>query len=177
MRRSRPVARAASLPVTLVFAAAIAGCVGATSPAPAGSSAPTGSLVANPSPTVVSTAPAAHPSAPATPTTTATSWGRIWDAVPPSFPLPAGAEPTQLTGGSTSGTFSVPAARDAAVDAEVAALRGAGYTVIGVNGPLEDGSRVIDATGAGGCRTRITVRTMGTLTVVEILVASACPFS
>ena len=57
-------------------------------------------------------------------------------------------------------------------------LRQAGYTTVGLSGPLEDGSYVLDMTGsAAGCKVQVSATPTGGLTTVTILYGAACPHS
>lgn len=183
---TRPGVRRLRIPVralsALAVAAAVAACTGGGSPSP---SAPTASTGASPGPSSapsISASPSAGASSAASagasePTKTTTSWGEIWDAVPPSFPLFAGSEPTTVPGEPTSGRFDVPASAKAVSDWALTALPAAGWTVGPVQGPAEDGSYTVEATGSEtGCRARITAAPTGSTTVVSVDVASACPF-
>jgi len=114
---------------------------------------------------------------PAPPSQTNTDWGRIWDAVPASFPRRPGSEPTETAEGPASAVLSVPAGIAEAANWYVTALRQAGYQVAGASGPLEDGSYVVDATGRPtACHVQVTVAKVGTLTVATIMYGTSCPF-
>jgi hypothetical protein len=45
-----------------------------------------------------------------------------------------------------------------------------------VNGPLEDGSIVIDATGESECRVQARIAPLGDATIATIFVGAGCPF-
>ncbi len=141
---------------------------------------------ASPSPTVEPTAelasplvatPGGSPAAPSgTPGRTTTAWGEIWDALPASFPLPAGASPADLPEGPFSGTYTTSAAAAATADAIVSGLAARGYRPVDRSGPTEAGGVTIDATGsAAGCRVRVNVVPLGGLTAIEVLYGTACP--
>jgi hypothetical protein len=188
--RPRLSPRAAAVAAGLVAAGlAGAGILGAcngsnpaTSPPPSGSSqvsSPPSSPASSPEPSLESPAPTPSPSsAPSLPTQSESSIGRIWDALPPSYPLPAGAEPTEIREPEdpASGVFAVPGRPVEVAAALRAALEAAGFTTAATSGPFEDGSYVIESTGAGGCRARSTVRPMGELTVLLVRYGAACPF-
>ena len=113
-----------------------------------------------------------------TQTNTDTEVGRIWDALPPSFPRIAGAVPIETGTGPTSGTFAVGTDTASAVAAIRTGLAGLGYNV-DVGSPLEDGSVVLDAGGGEDPECRIEVRftpLSGTVTMA-VLYGAACPFS
>ena len=164
MRRVSPVAGLAA--ATLI---ALAACSSGTTPGASGgpgSSAASGAAPTTPALTI----------APSLPTQTDTAWGRIWDAVPDSFPLPTGAEPaTDPGGGPASGQVVVTAAASDVADEYVAGLHTAGWTV-NKDGPLEDGSVVVNATSAGECKAQVTVHSIGDASLVAILYGASCPF-
>jgi len=115
--------------------------------------------------------------APSLPTQTDTAWGRIWDDVPDSFPEASGAEPATDTGqGPASEQLVVTAAAADVADGYVTALHAAGWTV-NKDGPLEDGSLVINATNAGGCKAQVTVHALGDASLIAVLYGASCPFA
>jgi len=58
------------------------------------------------------------------------------------------------------------------------ALKAAGYTIVGANGPREDGSFDIVATrGTTDCQTEISLAPLGATTTATVNFAAACPFS
>ena len=119
-------------------------------------------------------ASSAAPSASASRTTT--GWGEIWDAVPATFPVPAGASAADLPDGPFSGTYTTAAKAAATASAIADGLGAGGYPTVDAGSPAEDGSVTIDATGsAAACRVQVTVRPLGGLTAIEILYGSACP--
>lgn len=136
------------------------------SPAPSLTPVPGGSAVASASPVAV------------TQTNTQTEVGRIWDALPPSFPRIAGAVPIETGAGPTSGTFAVGTDVASAVATIRAGLTGLGYNV-DVGSPLEDGSVVLDAGGGEEPECRIEVRftPLSGTTTMAVLYGAACPFS
>ncbi len=90
------------------------------------------------------------------PTQTDTEWGRIWDALPPSFPVPEGSVPTETGEGPVSATFAVGASAEQAAEFVMAGLVRGRYTIEGRSNPSEDGSVVIDAVGAApDCRVQV----------------------
>lgn len=142
-----------------------AGCVGA------GSSTP-GPATADAAPTSsASPAPAITPS-----TQTSTEWGRIWDGLPTAFPVEPGAEPVPDPSGPASATLAIPVAVATARDWWQRALGTAGYSTVGTAGPLEDGSVVIESSGAGDCRVQVRLAPAGPGTTATILYGAACPF-
>ena len=108
---------------------------------------------------------------------TDTDWGRIWDALPVSFPVYPGATPAEeAQTGPASATFAVPDA-----DAKTVAswmqteLERAAFATEALNGPLEDGSYVLDSVGAASCRVEVAVAPLGGLTTITIRYGVACP--
>jgi hypothetical protein len=182
LRLPRPRPRLAA---SALLVLALAGCSTTASP-PRASRTPAASPVATavPAPTAVPGGPSASTAAttvptastPALPSTSATEFGTIWDALPPSFPtLPAqiSVDPGE---GATSGTFAVPTDVATASAAIRAGLEAQGWSV-DVGSPLEDGTVVLDATGPGtDCRTEVRFTpTSGTVTM-SVLYGASCPF-
>ena len=110
---------------------------------------------------------------------TDTEWGRIWDTLPPGFPTYPGGTPDDSAGGDPASAVIVIDgldAKDAATFLETL-LKKAGFTTVGSLDPLEDGSVVLEMTGATeGCRIRATAAPTGGVTTVRILYGSDCPF-
>lgn len=181
------IRRLTSLSAVLVTATlAVAACVGAApaSLTPPSAAAPSTGATSAPS-TAAGSAPAASatggpsasgaPSGSRGPTQTTTAWGRIWDSIPPAFPRYAGSTPTETGRGPMSAEFTVPgAAPDVVTTWLAAALAAAGWTNQ-MAGPLEDGSRQINSTGADGCLAQTTVVRLGGTTTVSVLYGAACP--
>lgn len=159
--------------ILLIFALAAAACTSGPAASPGPSSSVAASAPVASASSVASAAASAGASAPAT---TETSWGTIWDALPPSFPAFPGAQPTETGAGPATAILRLPGRADVAADWWKEALEGAGYHLEGVNGPLEDGSIVIDATAAGGCRVQASIAPLGDVTIATIFVGSECPF-
>ncbi len=150
---------------------------------PSGAAAPSSS----PSPTPTTAQPSLTPVpggagvgptvAPTLPSTTQTAFGLIWDGLPSSFPKLPGEEPALTEGSPTSGAFAVnmdAAAASRAIDAE---LKAAGWTV-DIGSPLEDGSVVLDATGARtGCKSEVRFTPSSGTIIMSVLYGAACPFS
>lgn len=144
----------------------------------AGTSSPsTRSSVADP--TAVpggSATPALQPSIPL-PSTTETEFGRIWDALPPSFPKLPGQQPAETGAGPTSGSFAVNMPADAAAETLARALAQMGWT-IDVGSPLEDGTVVLDAGGVReGCAAEVRFTPLSGTVVMSVLYGAECPFS
>ena len=182
-RRSGPT-DARALVVLFAATGLLAACTGAASPA----TAPTTS---NPSP---STSTPAQTLAAVTPTPSATlaavtltpgaatvvtvAWGKIWDQVPSSFPLPSDAEPAQPADpveGPSSGVFTTSLGVDKAAQGIEAGLTAAGWS-LGAMTSGEDGSRDISAVGVSpGCRSRVIVRPLGSVHFVTVYYGAGCP--
>lgn len=163
-----------------VVALVAAACVAGTSPSPSPSStaASSGSVPASMSPsTTASGVPSGEAPSASVPSQTDTAWGRIWDALPPSFPRYAGANPTDTGEGAASGQLEVPGTVDQVAAFYKGALEAAGYATLSLSGPMEDGSRQLESQGsAAGCRVRTTIAPHGTTTLVTVLYGAACPF-
>jgi hypothetical protein len=162
---------------TVAVALMVAGCTTeSTSPNPSASANPP-SASPLPGPTDVPTDPNATATA-TLPTQTDTAWGRIWDAVPPSFPTYPGAGPTETGEGPASAILDV----GDADPAEVAtfyqtAILGAGFSTVESAGPMENGG--FQVTGGGpnlGCAVQLTIDPLGGSTIVTILYGAECPF-
>lgn len=104
-------------------------------------------------------------------------WGPIWDDVPPEFLLFAGAQPVEI-----AETVSV--ALDHPVQAASPSDITSGYVTdldVGgwqtvVNGPLEDGSLVVDAVRDGTeCRAQVRATPLGGTVRITVLYGAACP--
>lgn len=166
---------------TVAAVALLASGCGASTPTspPASTLSPTTSA----SPQESSTPPADTASPSATNVATAsvvtqtqTGWGRIWDAVPPSIPTYPGAQPGQTAAGPSSTSLVVPSGNVETITAWYkASLDRLGYSTV-VEPPLEDGSRVLDSTGAApGCRVQTRVAKQGVDTTIVILYGASCP--
>lgn len=125
--------------------------------------------------------PTMEPSAPASeaPQTsqTDTEWGRIWDDLPPGFPVfPTATVADDATPEPVSGVFAIPEGDPAEVAAWMqAALETATYSTEALSGPFEDGSVVLDSVGDGDCRIQTIVAPMGGLTLMTVHYGAACP--
>ncbi len=172
-----PRRTASSLGLVVVAVIAVAGC-NASSATPSGSAAPLATaspsateLAVTPTPTASSSSPAAS-----TVTQTVTEWGRIWDALPPSFPIYPGATVTTEIGAPASAQFVVPTDVATATAWTKSALDATGLRTT-LSGPLEDGSMTLDSVGPGGCAAMTTIARTGGVTTVTVLYGAACPFS
>ena len=120
---------------------------------------------------------AASPGLVSPPTQTDTEWGRIWDALPPSFPLPPDAVPAETREGPVSASMGVGAAGQPTATFMESALLGAGFSIESTEGPMEDGSITINAVGPDpACQVQVSVRPLSGLTNVVVLYGAGCPF-
>ena len=164
-----PSGRASRLGLGLAAALLVAACgpgaprSGSSTPAPAGS--------VEPSPEASNATAAAHAGQ------TDTDWGRIWDGVPEAFPVFPGATPADVAATEVaSATFALEG-----VDARTVVgwmqteLERAMFATEALNGPLEDGSFVLESTGTSDCRVQVAVAPLGGLTTVNVRYGAACP--
>lgn len=108
---------------------------------------------------------------------TETEWGRIWDAVPATFPRHPAAVPTETGEGPVSASFAVGAPAGEVAAFMQAALETAGFSTEALSGPLEDGSIVIDSVGDPlGCRVQTRVVPRSGTTHMTILYGADCRF-
>ena len=149
--------------------------VAACSPGPTASPTPSEASTVG-APTSAPTNTGGSP-APSLASQTDTAWGRIWDALPSSFPAITGTKIATDTGeGASSAQLSVPAARDQVVLFYRQVFRDAGYS-IGTDGPLEDGSVTVTATDGDQCRMQLSVHGTGAQkSLVTVLYGAGCPF-
>jgi hypothetical protein len=178
----------ATFAVAMTVGLAVGACTSAASPNPPSASPSAAAHVTSATPSAT-TAAAASPAVAASPagatakptrrpSTSTLAWGKIWDALPASFPTPVDAEPTQTgDGGASSATLAVPLSPSAASDWYSGALPDAGYSVEGATGPLENGGYILDAVGSNpDCRAQVTLTRAGAGTTATILFGAACPF-
>jgi hypothetical protein len=147
-------------------------CLAACSPAPSGGSA---TPAAHPTGTAAIETAAVTPG-PSLPGQSDTEWGRIWDALPPWFPIPDGASPTETGEGSYTAELALPAGSTAQLAADFyrTAFQAAGFTAIDVDGPLEDGSFVVAV--PGSCHIEVRIAPLGSEVVAFVLYGAGCPF-
>ena len=107
---------------------------------------------------------------------TDTDWGRIWDALPETFPVYPGATPADDAAADVvTATFALEGADPGTVAGWMQTeLERAMYATEGLNGPLEDGSFVLDLVGAGDCRIQVSVAPLGGLTTLGVRYGAAC---
>jgi hypothetical protein len=136
-------------------------------------------ITSSASPSIATQPPAgsADASAPAVISQTDTDWGRIWDGLPQAFPIYPGATPaddaaTELV--SATFVLSGPDARTVATWMQTE-LERATFATEALNGPLEDGSFILDSTGGGDCRIQVAIAPTGGLTRISVRYGAACP--
>jgi hypothetical protein len=124
-----------------------------------------------------SAAPAASPASSPGAGQTDTDWGRIWDTLPPGFPIVPGATPADDAGGEpVSARFAVEGGDPGAIATWLQdALEQATFSTLGFNGPGEDGGYVIDSAGDGDCRIQTTITPLGGTTFVAVRYGVGCP--
>lgn len=154
----------------------LAGCgQNVTTPSPSPTGAPP-SATPSDGPTAVPTDAGTSPE-PSPPGQSDTDWGRIWDALPESFPEFAGASPAETGEGPASAVLDVGDTDPAEVAAYyVGALEAAGYSTLARSDPREDGSIEAEWAGDTTCRVRATITPLGGTTIVTILYGADCPF-
>jgi hypothetical protein len=154
---------------------AAVGIVAGCTLGPAGT--PTG---ATPVPLPPTAAGASATPGPSLPSQTATEWGRIWDALPPWFPIPDGAQPTETGAGPVTAELQLPANAGTAIDIArdfQSAFQQAGFATVNLDGPLEDGSVTVSVPGPeGACRIDVQVVPLGSAVVARVLYGAECPF-
>jgi hypothetical protein len=109
---------------------------------------------------------------------TDTDWGRIWDALPADFPVyPGAARADEAATGPVSATFALERADPEAVAVWMQAqLELASYITQALNGPLEDGSFVLESIGpTSGCRIEVDIAPLGGLMTMTVWYGAACP--
>lgn len=108
---------------------------------------------------------------------TDTAWGRIWDGVPEAFPIyPGATRADDATTEVMSATFALQGADPRTVVGWMQTeLERATFATAALNGPLEDGSYVLESTGVSECRIEVAVAPLGGLTTVSVRYGAACP--
>jgi hypothetical protein len=153
------------------------GCASTSPSSPAPSGAPSEIPTANaPSEAPGEASQAAVSSSPGAGQTD-TEWGRIWDTVPATFPRFPGSNPADDAAAEpVSARFAVPGGDPQAIATWMqGALERAHLSTVGLNGPAEDGSFVLDSVGDGTCRMQTTIAPLGDMTFISVLYGSDCP--
>ncbi len=158
----------------LIAALVLAAC-GTTTPTPV-----TSDPLSGPSstPSDVASRPPSDPSGTSPAGQTDTEWGRIWDAAPAGFPIYPGATPAEETKtGPASATFALEGADPRAIATWTQTeLERATYRTEALNGPLEDGSFVLELIGSTpDCRVEVAVAPLGGLVTMTVRYGAACP--
>jgi hypothetical protein len=105
-----------------------------------------------------------------------TEWGPIWDTVPSGFPTYPGSTEAEVGTEPASEVRVIEGAEPAAIASWMdQRLQAASFESDGLSGPFEDGSYVVDASGAAGCRAQVRVAPTGGLTTITVLYGAACP--
>jgi hypothetical protein len=170
VHRRRPAHPHLKIAIAVAVAVAAVGC--GTGP---GQSRPAGPVGSGSGPTVVPGRQASPPVRATPPTTTETEFGTIYDSLPSTFPKLPGQEPAQTGAGPTSGSFVANmSVTDARKLIEVS-LIAQGWRVA-VGSPLEDGSVVLEATGAGSCKTEVRFVPLSGTVTMSVLYGASCPF-
>ena len=109
-----------------------------------------------------------------------TAWGPIWNAIPPSYPVPDGAEAADPDHGPVSGAYTVAssvAAPRAIGEFYRDALDEGGFGGTGLDGPLEDGSFTVWSASGFGCDSLVTILPRGAESLITVLYGAGCQFN
>jgi hypothetical protein len=108
---------------------------------------------------------------------TDSDWGRIWDRLPATFPVYPGAAPAEeAQTGPVSAIFAIENGDAQTIATWMRAeLERAAFRTEALNGPLEDGSFVLDSAGDTGCRVEVAAAPLGDLTTLAVRYGAACP--
>jgi hypothetical protein len=174
-RRPTPLASPRESALALLACGLVAlvliGC--STAPSNGPSSAPSPSAAA--SPTDVPGSAGLSPS-PGEVSQTDTDWGRIWDAVPPTFPRPPGSSGAQPIGREpTSADLELEGDAAGVIEFYQTMLKPPNFET-DKQGPLEDGSWVLNGfIPSSECQWQVTATPLGGLSHVSILYGAGCP--
>lgn len=163
----------------MLSAALLVTACGSTAPSPTTLQSSGPSTVSSPSSAPAAPSgdgPAASPSLPVVAGQTDTDWGRIWDAVPAGFPRFPGSTPAEdASPEPASARFAVAGGDPGAIATWFQdALEQARFSTVGLNGPAEDGSFVLDSIGDGECRLQTTIAPRGDTTFITVLYGAGC---
>ena len=107
---------------------------------------------------------------------TDTEWGPIWDSVPSGFPTYPGSKAAEVGTDPASEVRVIEGVEPSAIASWVDQhLRAAAFRSDGLSGPFEDGSYVVDMSGAAGCRVQVRVAPTGGLSQIVVLYGASCP--
>ena len=114
---------------------------------------------------------------PSLPTQTDTDWGRIWDAVPSTFPVIPGAVPATDTGdGAASALLALQAPDPRVIAAFYRDALQAMEMIVTLDGPLEDGSVTVLGMDGNDCAVQVGVRPAGSTNLISVLYGAGCPY-
>lgn len=106
---------------------------------------------------------------------TQTDWGAILDALPDTFPIYPGVTQAEPPPEPVSAAFDVTDPMDRVVSWYRDTLAGAGFSLIDLSAPLEDGSRVLDVqSDIPECRIQLTFRPRGESTMIIVRYGAGC---
>jgi len=162
----RPLRHAPRLGVGLAIAIVVAACSPGAPPSPS-----------SPASTPARSVEPSNATAVGQTEQTDTEWGQIWDGLPAAFPVYPGATPADDAASEVvSATFALEGtdARTVAGWMQIE-LERAMYATESLNGPLEDGSFVLELTGTLDCRIQVAIAPLGSLTTVSVRYGAACP--
>lgn len=109
-----------------------------------------------------------------------TAWGRIWNAIPPSYPVPEAAKPADPDHGPVSGAYTVAsklATARAIAEFYRDAIEERGIGGTGLDGPLEDGSFTVWSSNGYGCESFVTILPRGSESLITVLYGAGCDFN
>jgi hypothetical protein len=172
--RAAEVAAIVAVVTALVLGLAACGTGSGSSPEPTSAASPTFEM---PGETAEDTSPPSlDPNLPGQ--SEVEGWGSIWDALPPSYPVFAGAKEADAGTGPVSAAYTVAnvdaPARDIA-KFYLDALDEAGFGT-GQDGPLEDGSFTVWSSSGYGCDSLVTILPRGEESLITVLYSTGCPF-
>lgn len=116
---------------------------------------------------------------PSLPAKSETAWGPIWNAIPPSYPVPVGAEPADPESGPVSGAYTVASsvAKPRAIAEFYQTALEDGFGGAGIDGPLEDGSFTVWSATGYGCDSLVTILPRGAESLITVLYGAICQFN
>jgi hypothetical protein len=107
---------------------------------------------------------------------TDTEWGPIWDTVPSGFPTYPGSKATEASTDPASDVRVIEGVEPSAIASWMDQhLRAAAFRSDGLSGPFEDGSYVVDMSGASGCNVQVRVAPAGGTSMITVLYGASCP--